>query len=176
MMLMRGNFGFIHEKIEIKILILYILRHLPLPVEFNVLTELTMCDDGISYFDFTECVAELVKTEHVRLKGNKYSLTAKGARNGEITENSLPFSVRRKVENSTSAFRNTISRDEMIKTFYTANPDGSYTVTLSLSDGLGDIVSMSLYSVNEKQALALEKGFRKNAESIYMSLIGTILD
>jgi len=172
---MRGNFGFIHEKIEIKILVLYILRRIPAAITFNELTGLAMCDDGISYFDFTECVSELIKTGHVRVKDNKYSLTEKGARNGEITEKGLPFSVRGKVDKSTSELRSELSRDEMIKTMYTANPDGSYTVALSLSDGLGEIVSMSLYSANEKQALALEKGFRKNAESIYISLIDAIL-
>jgi len=173
---MRGNFGFIHEKIEIKILILYILRRMPAPVTFDVLTELAMCDDGISYFDFSECVAELIGTEHIRVNDNKYLLTPKGARNGEVTEKSLPYTVRCKVDNCTSTFRNRISRDEMIKTLYTANPDGSYTVALSLSDGLGDIVKMSLYSANEKQALALEKGFRKNAENIYIALMETILN
>ena len=173
---MRRNFNFIFEKIEIKILILYILRRLPTPVTFEVLTELTMCDEGISYFDFTECVDELIKTGHLRLKDDLYSLTTKGIRNAEVTENSIPYPMRRKVENITSTVRNALSRDEMIKTLYTANPDGSYTVALSLSDGLGDIVSMSLYSANEKQALDLEKGFRKNAENIYLSLVDTILN
>ncbi|MCL2152550.1 MAG: DUF4364 family protein [Oscillospiraceae bacterium] len=172
---MQGNFGFIHEKIEIKILILYILRRLPKPVTLEALTGLVMCDDGFSYFDFIECVSELVKTEHVRFRDNKYSLTTKGERNGEITENNLPFSVRRKAENNAFATRNSISRDEMIKTMNTANPDGSYTAQMSLSDGLGEIVSLSLYCTNEKQALALEKGFRKNAERIYISLMEAIL-
>jgi len=173
---MRGNFGFIHEKIDIKILILYILRRIPASVTFDELTGLVMCDEGISYFDFTECIAELIKTKHIRHKDNKYSLTVKGAHNGEITEKSLPYTVRCKVDDITSNFRSMLGRDEMITTQYTVNPDGSCTVALSLSDGLGDVVSMSLYSVNEKQALALEKGFRKKAENIYMTLIEAILD
>jgi len=169
------NFGFIHEKIEIKILILYILRRLPSPVAFEVLAELALCDDGVCYFDFADCIAELTKTGHVRSKDGKYSITAKGARNGEITENSLPFSVRRDVENKTSVIRSGLCRDDMIKTVFTAESDGSYTVNLSLSDGLGDIVSMALYAANEKQALAMERGFRKKAESIYNALIELIL-
>ena len=173
---MGGNFGFIHEKIEIKILILFILRRLREPITFSMLTELTMCDNGISYFDYTECVAELIKTEHVELRDNKYSITAKGVRNGEITENSLPYSVRIKVENNTGAARNMLNRNTMIKTSHTANSDSGHTVELSLSDGIGDIVTMSLYSANEKQALALERGFRKKAENIYNSLIKTILE
>ena len=173
---MRGNFGFIHEKLDIKILVLFILRRLPEPVEFDVLTELVMCDGGISYFDFAECVSELVKTEHIKCADNKYSLTAKGIRNSEITEISLPFTVRMEAEKATYNLRIAYSRNAMIKTSHSLNQDGSASVVLSLSDGVGDIVILELFAVNERQALAMESGFRKNAEGIYNALIKMMFD
>ena len=172
---MRRRYGFIHEKIEIKILILFILRRLPDPVPLVALTDLAMCDDGVSYFDFMDCLAELVKTGHLQCKDDKYSLTDKGARNGETAENGLPFTVRMHAENTIFEYRSTQNRNDMIMTSHQANPDGSCKVTLSLADGLGEIVSMEMFAVNESQALALEKGFRKNAESVYNMLVGTIL-
>ena len=173
---MHGNFGFIHEKLEIKILILFILRRLPEPVTLDVLTELTLCDDGISYFDFADCVAELVKAENLRFESNKYSLTVKGARSGEITENNLPYTVRVKAEKATSALRAAMNRNAMIKTHHTPNPDGGCTVALSMSDGIGDIVSIELFAASEQQALELEKGFREKAEKVYNALIEMILE
>ena len=53
---MRRRFGFIHEEFEIKILILFILRRLSAPIPIDTLAELVICDDGISYFEFSECV------------------------------------------------------------------------------------------------------------------------
>jgi len=173
---MKRNFGFIREKLEIKILILFILRRLPEPVSFDMLTELTLCDDGISYFDYTECVAELVKTEHIRLKDEKYSLTEKGIRNGTILEDSLPGSIRSQVESSTVAARRELSRNSQIKTFYTANPNGSCKVTMTLSDGIGDVASVELLAGSKQQARALIRGFRKNAENIYNAIIELILN
>jgi len=170
-----GNFGFIHEKIEIKVLILFVLRRLQEPVTLDVLTELTMCDGGISYFDFTDCVAELVKTGHVRFEDDKYSLTRKGERNGEITESNLPYSVRAKAENSAGGVRSAQNRNALIKTSSECSPDGGCEVFLSLSDGIGDIVSIKLFAANEQQARALENGFRKNAEGIYNALIELII-
>lgn len=172
---MKGNFGFIFEKLEIKILILYLLRRLPEPVSFDVLTELAMCDDGISYFDFAECVADLVKTGHLRFEDAVYSLTGKGVRNGEITENSLPHSVRKKAEGAASDMRIKQNRSSMIKTQRVENPDGGFNVSLALSDGIGDIVSMEMIMPDEQQAAALEKGFRKNAEGVYNALVEMIL-
>ena len=173
---MRGNFGFIHEKIEIKILVLFIMRRLHEPVTFDILIGLAMCDEGIGYFDLTECIAELVETDHLLIEDGRYSVTRKGVRNGEITESSLPYSVRVKAETGTAEVRRIQNRNALIKTFSKSGPEGGYTVNLSFSDGVGDIVSMELYAANEKQALALEKGFRKNAESIYSALIEMMLN
>ena len=172
---MVGNFGFIHEKLDIKILILFILRRLSEPIPIGTLTELTMCDDGIVYFDFMECVSELVSTDHIRFENKKYSITKKGERNGEITENSLPYSVRMLVENSTFKLRSKQSRSSLIETSHTTKPDGGFSVALSLSDGVGVIASMELFASSEHYAQALEDGFRKNAENTYNAIIGTIL-
>jgi len=172
---MRRSYGFIHEKIEIKMLILFILRRLPDPVPLESLMDLAMCDGGISYFDFMDSLTELVKTEHLQQKDDMYSLTDKGVRNGKTTEKGLPLSVRMDAEKTIFEYRSTQTRNDMIMTSHEINPDGSCKVTLSLADGLGEIVSMEMFAVNERQALALEKGFRKNAESVYNMIVGTIL-
>ena len=49
--------GFIHEKLDIKILILYILNHLPAAVDGQTLSDLVFCDNGIGYFDYSDCLA-----------------------------------------------------------------------------------------------------------------------
>ena len=173
---MKGNFGFIHEKTDIKILILFILRRLPGSITFDALTELTMCDDGIGYFDYAECVEELLQTEHIWVKDGKYAITAKGIRNGSITENSLPFTVKLQAEKATAAARAAHNRDSMIKTSHYPAPEGGCNVGLTLSDGIGDIVKMELFTANEQQAEALEKGFRDKAENIYHALIEMLLE
>ena len=173
---MKRRYGFIREKLEIKILVLFVLRRIPEPVTIEELTELIMGDEGISYFDFMECVTDLVSTKHLRFNDNKYYITQKGARNGAITENSLHHGLRTQMENTAFLFRNKQSRNALIRTFHDTNPSGSCTVKLSLSDGIGEVVAMELFAVNEQQALSLEKGFRKNAENVYNKLIEIILE
>ena len=59
--------GFIRDKLEIKFLILYITARVIEPIPFDTVLDLTLCDDAIDYFDFSECLADLVKTEHLTL-------------------------------------------------------------------------------------------------------------
>ena len=87
--------GFIRDKLEIKFLILYITARVIEPIPFDTVLDLTLCDDAIDYFDFSECLADLVKTEHLTLsEDGLYAITEKGLRNSRICESSLPYSVR----------------------------------------------------------------------------------
>ena len=71
--------GFIQNKLEIKFLILYITTRVIQPIPFDTVLDLTMCDDGIGYFDFSECLNDLVKTGHLTLsEDGLYSITDKG--------------------------------------------------------------------------------------------------
>ena len=172
---MDSRFGFIHEKLDIKILILFVLRRLSEPVTLDKLAELTLCDGGISYFDFAECVSELISTGHIEADGDSYVITEKGIRNGTITENSLPYSVRVKAEKSTAAANAQLRRQAMITTSRSIRRGGGYSVDLSLSDGIGEIVSLELYAANDAQAIALENGFRDRAESVFNMIIEELL-
>ena len=48
--------AFIQDKLEIKFLILYIASRLTEPVDGADLQDMTMCDEGIDYFDYAECL------------------------------------------------------------------------------------------------------------------------
>ena len=169
------NYGFVHEIVDIKVLVLFIMRRLPEPVTMEVLLELIMFDDGISYFDVTDGIYGLVKTGHLLFAHDKYSITDKGLRNGELVEKNLPFTVRMKIEEATAGLRSVLNRDSMIKTHNEAIETGGCRVFLALSDGIGEIFSMQLFAANEQQAKALESGFRKKAEKIYHTVIEMML-
>ena len=62
-----SEFGFISGRLEIKFLILYIAARVAGPVPFEVLQELSMCDAGVDYFNFSECLADLVRSEERRV-------------------------------------------------------------------------------------------------------------
>ena len=108
--------GFIHEKLDIKLLILFVLSRLPKPVGFDTLTDLVMVDDGFDYFEYTQCLDELVRSENVEKQGTSYQITRMGKVNEDTVESSVPYSVRLKAENKARPLVEKMKRDALIGT------------------------------------------------------------
>lgn len=169
------QFGFIHEKLDIKILILFLLRRLPGDVEPSTLGDLCrQCDDGIGYFDYSDCLAELLETEHiVENEEGFFRITDKGARNADAVETSLPYSVRSKALRLLEPVVEAMRRAAMITAKHEMRDDGCF-VQLAMSDGAGEIIRLTLLVADEMQARRMEKNFRKGAESYYHKVIGLL--
>lgn len=158
--------GFIHEKLDIKLLILFVLRRLPAEIDGERLADLVLIDGGISYFDYKDCLAELVESAQVEERENGYLVTAKGSRNGEILETELPYSVRVKAEKTAAPVVEEMRRSAMILANHEVGESG-VTVYLAINDGVGDILDMKILAANEQQAKLMERNFRKRAEQFY---------
>ena len=164
------SFGFIHEKLDIKILILFILRRLPGTVDPETLLELCQCDEGIGYFDYSDCLSELVETGHIDRTEDGYAITEKGARNADAVESSLPYSVRSKALRLLAPVEERLRRAAMILARHETGNAGT-TVELAMSDGKGEVIHLRLLCAGEEQAREIEKRFRKNAEGYYQQII-----
>ena len=171
------RFGFIHDKLEIKFLVLYILTRAVEPLDFSTLTDLTLCDEGVDYFQYVEALSELVKTDHLKqIDGEYYAITEKGVKNGAICESSLPYSVRMHADHELSLLNARLRRNAQVKASHTPRSDNGFTVRLSLDDDFENIMTLDLLAPNETQAQRLEDHFRRRPEKIYNAIIKAILE
>ena len=167
--------GFIRDKLEIKFLILYIAARVSEPLPLEGMQELTMCDDGIDYFAFSECLADLVKTEHLRvLEDGRYMITEKGRRNSGICESSLPYSVRQLSDKHIAAWNKAALRRQQVQSHVTQRENGTYTVTLRLRDDVDSLMELELMVAGKGDAEALAERFQQEPEKVYAQVIGTL--
>ena len=165
------HFGFIHDKLDLKILILYVLCRLPDAIDREELSGLVLQDDGVGYFDYTECLAELQDTAHIEQTETGLRITEKGMNNCAAVESSLPYTVRAKAERTIVPVVRAMNRNSMIRTSHDALPEGGCQVELSMGDGIGEVISMRLLAADEDQAQRMEKKFRAEAEKFYNHVI-----
>ena len=168
--------GFIQDKLEIKFLILYIAARVEEPAPFDAILDLTLCDDAIDYFDFSECLADLVRTEHLAQDQNGlYSITGKGRRNGAACESSLPYSVRQRCDKNLEEWNRKLRRQRQVKASVEQRPNGTYTVRLQLSDDKGGVMDLKLMVVDQSQAKAVAKRFKEAPEQLYGQIIQLLI-
>lgn len=169
------EFGFISDNLEIKFLILYIAARVVGPVPFEALQDLSMCDGGVDYFGFSECLADLVRTEHMTMDSQGlYAITEKGRRNSAICESSLPYSVRIQVEQNLVGYNEQLRRGALVEAQVETREEGGFTVSLSLRDELDELMNLRLLVTRQEMALELKKRFLANAETLYPQLLSIL--
>lgn len=168
--------GFIHDKLEIKFLILYIAARVIEPIPFDTMLDLAMCDEGVDYFDFSECLRDLVKTEHLTVSGDGlYAITEKGERNSRICESSLPYSVRLKCDQNIGERNRLLRRKSQVRASREKRPNGTFSVNLSLRDDMGSLMDLKLMVVREDLADLLVERFCQSPEKTYNEVIHALL-
>ena len=122
--------GFIRNPLDVRLLILYILDHLILPVTMAELTDLALCDDGVDYFQFATALGALTENGHVaESEEGLLSITEKGHDNCAICANELPLSVRTKCDRSTQLLNKELKQRDQIRAVITPVPNQErYTV------------------------------------------------
>lgn len=163
--------GFIHDKLDIKFVVLYLMSRVAAPIDFSTLTELTLCDDGIDYFEYTECVDELVRSEHLTLEEKRYAITEKGKRNSGICESSIPFVIRLKCDEALTKINAVLRRNAQVRAEVVEREDGFYNARLILDDQSGNLLTLELLTVSVQQGEQLGKRFREKPELIYNGII-----
>ena len=162
--------GAIREKLDIKLLILYVLRRLPAAIDGEALSDLVLIDSGINYFTYKECLAELVEPSQAECTAEGYQITAKGSRNCEALQDSLPGAVRARAERGMKPVIQEMRRQQMILANHETAP-GGVTFYLALSDGVGSFFDLKILAADEAQARRMERRFRLDAEKIYQKMV-----
>ena len=133
-----------------------------------------MCDGGVDYFGFSECLADLVRTEHLTLAEGLYAITDKGRRNSAVCESSLPYSVRMEAEQKLAGCNEQLKRRALVKSSVHPRDKGGYEVSLSLSDELDQLMELRLLVTRRELAKEMQNRFRDNAEGIYAAILALL--
>ena len=174
---MMQRLGFIHDMMDVKVLILYVAARSSYPLTVQEIYELCYQDDCLSYFDVCTAVPQMVESGHLeQVEEEKYVITEKGRQQGELTADTVAYTVKQRVENAVNRYNRQLRRKGFVKTQIRERDTGEYSVIMSLDDELGNLMTMELMAPDQRQALRLSKLFEKKAESVYNLTMMELLD
>lgn len=169
--------GFIHDMMDVKVLILFVMARVGYPVNVQQIYELCFQDDCLSYFDICTAIPEMEDSNHLK-KGEDecYEITEKGRETAKLLEDSIAFTVRQRAENAVDRFNRQIRRSSFVKTKVTKRESGEYSVVMSLDDEMGNLMTLELAAPDQRQANRLSRLMEKKAEAVYNLTMTELLD
>ena len=169
--------GFIHDMMDVKVLILYVMSRSNYPLTTQEIYELCWQDDCLSYFDVCTAVPELVTSRPLQEnEDGRFEITDKGRETCSLTEDSIAFTVKQRAENAVDRFNRQIRRSSFVKTQVIPRDSGDYSVIMSLDDEMGNLMTLELMAPDQRQAVRLSRLFEKKAENIYSLTMTELLD
>lgn len=169
--------GFIHDMLDVKVLILFVMARVSYPVNSQQIYELCYQDDCLSYFDVCTAIPEMVRSGHLQeMEGDCYEITEKGRADGSLTEDSIAFTVKQRADNAVARFNRQIRRSSFVKTQIIPRESGDYSVIMALDDEIGNLMTLELMAPNQRQAVRLGKLFEMKAEAVYNLTMAELLD
>ena len=169
--------GFIHDMMDVKVLILFVMARCGYPVTCQEIYELCYQDDCLSYFDVCTAIPEMVRSGHLKaLEDEKYEITEKGKADGSLTEDSIAFTVKQRAENAVARFNRQMRRSSFVKTQVIPRENGDFSVIMALDDEMGNLMTLELVAPDQRQAVRLSRLFEKKAETVYNLTMAELLD
>ena len=169
--------GFIHDMLDVKVLILFVTARANYPMTLQEIYETCYVDDCLSYFDVCTAIPEMVTSGHLQeCEEGKFVITELGREDGATTADSIAFTVRQKAENLINRFNRQIKRSSFVKTQIIPREGGEYSVIMTLDDELSNLMTLELVAPDQRQAIRLSRLFEKKAEMVYNLTMAELLD
>lgn len=169
--------GFVRTPFEVKLLILYVLSGVQQPVDLDTLMDLVLCDDGVAYFDFSEALADLIRTEHVHAENGLHEITAKGRSNLASCISELAYSVRLICDRRVAELNETLRRERLVRAEVTPRIAGEgFTVAMALDDNNGNLLRVDMLAPTRQEADRLARNFKAHAPKVYNTLLSVLLE
>ena len=169
--------GFIHDMMDVKVLILYVAARSNYAMTVQEIYELCYQDECLSYFDVCTAVPEMVTSGHLKeVEEGRFEITDKGRQDGELTADSIAYTVKQRAENAVNRFNRQLRRSSFVKTRVIPREGGDCSVIMSLDDEMGNLMTLELMAPDQRQAVRLSRLFEKKAEQLYNVTMAELLE
>lgn len=183
------------EKNDIKIFILYLMKNIGYPLDFNTISDMAVQDEFVNYFDFAECFAELLDScmiEQLRVgdeimtepnvgkngrpekKNELYRVTENGVQIVETLQSSLLNVIKEKSLKSAMRMLSFRLRGSEIRCDGEQRPDGRYGLDCQILENKVPIMKLELVVDSKQQMDRLAYNFNERPEVIYRGIISLL--
>lgn len=170
--------GGLRNRSEIGILICYLLDYINKPFPMDDLIEIFQENGLANYFETVNAISELIKHDNVAYTDDVkrcLSLTDNGKMISAQLNGTLSLTTRQKATTAASQLIQRRKVEQENPVTITREEGGGYQVNMKITDGIRDLMSLTVFVPDIREANAVKKNFHKNPERLYSITLAAVI-
>ncbi|HOQ75645.1 MAG TPA: DUF4364 family protein [Thermoclostridium sp.] len=167
------------EKAENKVLLLYFLRQIQIPVSNMQLTRVILENRFMNYFLLQQGLHELISdrliSSETRDNIDYYTISEQGVKILEMFEGILPAGIKTRIGEVADAIRTEFRHEASIIAEYTLENENEYEVRCKIVENSRPLIDIRLSVGSRDDARHICSNWKEQAQEIYPQVIGVLL-
>ena len=168
----------LRDKEDIKIFILYLMRHVGYPLNFQDASDIVIQDGIVGFFDFQECFADLLDAgtvEELKIDGETYySITPRGIHVADNLDSKLLNLIKEKSLKSAMRIMSFKKRGDEVKCTWEELPGDRYIVNCIVIKNREELLNVKLLLESKLQLDRIRNNFNDKPEIVYRGILALL--
>ena len=173
-----------YKAVENKLLLLYLIDKMELPLSRSQVTEHVQQADYMDYYTLQQTLSEMVEggyldTTQDQTQDNvttRYTITGEGQTTLEYFEKHIPTPIRNKINNYVRDHRRDIQRDfENPATYFPNEANNEFKVKCGVYDDERVMMELVITVDSREQARIIQSNWKANAKTLYGRIIEALV-
>ena len=195
-----NSLGSNNEIVQNKLIIMYIIDRLNIPVSNNAITKLVLETRLMNYFVFQQCFNELHEGKLLLLfqgrmgeqltksttspevnspqnikKTNCYMLSDSGKNTLQYFLNLIPQGIKKQLDITITGSRSGIQHDSLVTADFTPESENNYTVICKIDEKGFPLIELKAAAGSKKAARAVCDNWKKHSTEIYSEIMESLI-
>lgn len=167
-----------HDITENKLILLFILDKIQMPITNTQITEIVMKDELMNYFILQQYLSELTNTSQISVYNEKekqlYKLTPEGKQTLSYFQNRIPLSIREKILESILEKKKEYKKSAEITSDYFPQTGGGYIVECKIIENETSLIELKLSVGTKEQAKHVCEYWKEHSGKVYTEIISSL--
>ncbi len=181
-----NSLGSSNEIVQNKLIIMYIVDRLNIPVSNNAITRLVLETRLMNYFMFQQCFNELsegkllqsvaeLNSQKEQKYPNAYMLSDTGKNTLQYFLNLVPQGIKKQLDKMITGSRGIIQHDSLVTADFTPESENNYSVICKIDEKGFPLIELKTAAGSKKDARTICDNWKNHSTEIYGEIIESLI-
>lgn len=172
------SLGSNRELAENKLILLYILEKINMPISNLQITKVILENKFMNYFLLQQFLNELSESSFLAAEDINdktiYTITPSGRQTLEYFVNLIPFGIKGRIDDTIASIRKSIKNETLITADFTPESEKEFVVSCKVNEDNFSLIDLKITVGTKNDARTICENWKKHSQSIYAEIIESL--